>query len=172
MTTPKRKATANRMFKATAKTVLKSPALLMSITAGVALMIGVMIGKSGGPTQSVASESTPVVALTVAETKPEGTPAIEPVEQQPRNHEVKDSLVISDNSGTVNIGGAHYHQTQPNRTPAKQTTVTRIIEVPVIREVPKRIWARPGIPANSRLGRTLATLQRFENAGVRITVEK
>lgn len=162
--------TTNKMSKA----VLKSPALVMSVIAGVALLIGVFIGNNVGPVPSVASEPTnPVLVPTAAERTPaERTPAIEPVEQ-PRNHEVKDSLIVSDNSGTVNIGGTHYHQAQPtpDRTPVRQTTIT-VIKVPVIiREEPKRIWTRPGIPANSRLGRTLATLQRFENAGVRITVK-
>jgi hypothetical protein len=156
---------------------------MMSIIAGVALMIGVLAGQSGstGPADSQAQSTYS------APSTPSGTPESEVSEEQPRNNETKESLVVSDNSGTVNIGGVHHHhgeEEQPDRTPAREVQqVTRIVErtveVPIIveREVrvetqrPARIWTRPGIPEDSRLGRTMKTLQRFENAGVRLYAE-
>lgn len=158
----------------------KFPILILCIVAGVALMIGVGIGGNTGPAPVAAQNDSDSI----------GTPANEPVREQPQNEvlvievekplaevsKAKDSLivealVVSDNTGTVNIGGTHIHE-PPKRTPV--TVIQPIREVIVERIVepkPARIWTRPGIPAHSRLGRTLLTLKRFEDAGVRIYVE-
>lgn len=174
MSTPRKKA-APKAAEMTRQTVTKFPFLSIAVVAGITLFFGIAIGNmsDSGPTPAVAQ--TPYVPTT-------GTPAIKVPE--PRNHETKDSLIVSDNSGEVNLGGVHYHvaavaSNPPNRTPTTviQPTLTRIVEVPVVVEriverEPVRIWTRPGIPEDSRLGRTLAALRRFEDAGVRITVEE
>lgn len=166
-----------RIDKAT-KQVSGNP-LLMSVFVGIALIIGVILGHSASSGPAV-SEAAPVVDYSAS-----GTPAIKPVEtapievvETPRNHETNDSLIVSDNSGTVMVGGTHNHfAAELDRTPAKiPQPVRRVIPIVVERMVPKepkpvKIWTRPGIPAHSRLGRTLLTLKRFEDAGVRIFVE-
>ena len=167
-------STNTRIDKAT-KQVSSNP-LLMSVFVGIALIIGVNIGQNGS--------SGPVVSQAAPADYTTGTPAIEPSET-PRNHETSDSLVVSDNSGTVNVGGTHVYEAEspPKRTPATVMRPMRVVEVPVIvermveRERPpepkpkQKIWTRPGIPADSRLGRTMLTLKRFEDAGVRIYAE-
>lgn len=171
--------TAKKKTAMTRETITKSPLLMFSIIAGVALMIGVLLGQSGntGPAQSEASQSYSAPSPSL-----DRTPASEAIET-PRNNETKESLVVSDNSGTVNIGGTHtHHYDEPDRTPAREVrevTHTVIREVPVVverqvtveRVKPARIWTRPGIPQDSRLGRTMLTLQRFEDAGVRLYAE-
>ena len=142
-------------------------------------MIGVSISGKTGPAPVVAQDNS----------NPTGTPVNEPVKEQPQNEvkeliveveaplavEVKEplvvkvnktveQLVVSNNSGTVNIGGTHIHKpVQPVRIIEK----IRLVKQPA----PVRIWTRPGIPEDSRLGRTLLTLRRFEKAGVRIYVD-
>lgn len=164
-----------RIDKAT-KQVSGNP-LLMSVFVGIALLVGVILGHSASSGPGV-SEAAPVADYSAS-----GTPAIKPVEtapaiETPRNHETSDSLIVSDNSGTVMVGGTHNHfAVEPDRTPTKiPRPVRRVIPIVVERMVPKepkpvKIWTRPGIPAHSRLGRTLLTLKRFEDAGVRIFVE-
>ena len=166
--------------------VSKFPILTLCIVAGVALMIGVGIGGNTGPAPVAAQNDSGLI----------GTPANEPVREQPQNEvktlvievekplaevsKAKDSLivealVVSDNTGTVNIGGTHIHE-PPKRTPVtviqpiREVIVERVVKPKPTRK-PTRIWTRPGIPAHSRLGRTMFTLKRFEDAGVRIYVE-
>lgn len=175
MSTPRKTVKAKTEARGmTRETVHKFPILSLCIVAGLGLMIGVGIGNSGrtGPAPAAAQDQSYTAPTT------NGTPASEPSEEQPtEQHELKDSLVVSDNSGTVNIGGTHFHEApMPDRTPATviQPTITRtvVVEQPVKKpERKKHIWTRPGIPANSRLGRTMLTLQRFEDAGVRIYAE-
>ena len=165
----------------TTKQVTGNP-LLMSVFVGIALMIGVIVGSSASSGPAI-SEAAPTDYSDST-----GTPAIEPVET-PRNHETSDSLVVSDNSGTVNVGGTHNHfVVEPeNRTPAKiprpLNNIRRMVpvKVPIVvermaEEVPKepepvKVWTRPGIPAHSRLGRTLLTVKHFQDRGVRVFVE-
>ena len=164
--------------KKSPKRQVKFPILTLCIVAGVALMIGVGIGGNAGPAPVAAQNDSDSI----------GTPANEPVKEQPQNelvvevkelaveakeplavemNKMKDSLVVealvvSSNSGTVNIGGTHIHK-----------PVVRVIEkIRVVKQpAPVRIWTRPGVPEDSRLGRTLLTLRRFEQAGVRIYVD-
>jgi len=159
-----------------------SPYLTMSIIAGVALMIGVVLGNSGstGP--------APSQAASVQQTQPDIISRTPGSDVEEKAHENTDSLVVSDNSGTVNVGGTHHHY--DNGTPGSEvqerhTTVIR--EIPVTRIVERvvekpvyvetrieqtsKIWTRPGVPAESRLGRTMMTLKKFEQAGVRLYAE-
>jgi hypothetical protein len=165
-----------------------SPYLMMSIIAGVALMVGVLLGNSGstGPAPSQAS---------VVQQQPHRTPGSEAEEK----NENTDSLVVSDNSGTVNVGGTHYHGTPGSEIQERHTTVVvreipvtrivervvekpvyieRVVEKPVyiertvtVTERPAKIWTRPSVPAESRLGRTMMILKKFDSAGVRLYAE-
>jgi hypothetical protein len=161
-----------------------SPYLMMSIIGGVALMIGVVLGNSG------ATGPAPSQAASFQQSQPDinGTPGSEAEEKA---HENTDSLVVSDNSGTVNVGGTHHHYS--DRTPGSEvqerlTTVIREVPVRIVERVVEKpvyieariertvepehkIWTRPSVPAESRLGRTMATLKKFDTAGVRLYAE-
>ena len=171
----------------------KTPWLMYCLIAGVALIIGSMVGDDTGPAVSVGQdvseseypEYPELLPLPVeSELVPLAEP--EPPSRTPASESPGESLIISNNSGIVNSGivnvGTHYHRTA--RTPARvvervverPVIVERVVEQPVVVErvverQPK-IWTRPGVPADSRLGRTLLTLKRFEDAGVRIYVEE
>ncbi len=151
----------------------KKPWTLAALMA-FALIVGVMYGKSSGPATAVAS---------IEDTLPDPpllgeTPTTIPV----RTLEVatQDSVVVAENNGTVNVGGYHTHY-KPNIPAAPpivriiERTRTVYVDKPVyvekrVERPLRKVWTKPGVPARTRLGATLLTLRRFQDAGVDVGV--
>ena len=175
--------------RSTKKNVL-SPAnnltLFASIIAAAFLAIGMMIGNliDSGPVIVHASPSPDVYTTPATATATTAPAMTNEASEVPLLERMEESILVSENSGIVNVGGEHHHHyasADDGGGGTPRVVEPTILEVPTIVERtipatpkidPVEIWTTPDIPADSRLGRTLLTLARFEQAGVRINVRE